>query len=253
MSGRIAIQWRFTNELTETDIQQFIIVYTNVYGEDVNLEKKFEKKYLANIYGASLILFGFINDECVAIQSFLRNDLDGKKAYQSGDSATMKIARGKGIFSLLVKKGVELLSQDSVIYGFPNENSLPIFRKMGWTIGIRKKTGLFLKKQNGKALEEIDSDYAEWLSQGSKNLFYYPADEGVYLLKRKKFNVYQILGRLKISTLSADKMGLMRARIPILFCHKDNGKLGKGIVPIAWREKDLQLVRLYKLDVLITE
>ena len=251
MAENLIVTARFTNELRPADIENYFSVYTNVYGTNDFLKQNFRKKYIENIYGPSLILFGFMNNKCVAIQAFLRNDLDGKLAYQSGDSATMDICRGKGVFTTLVKKGLELLPTDAIIYGFPNENSLPIFQKMGWTIGQNRKSGFLFGRNGLDSVEVMDVDYLKWLAKGTENLWYCQRGNHLLILKQKKRNVYQTLGKISKCEIASIKDMAKKAVLPILFVHKDTGKFGKGVTPIALEAKNLDLIKLYKLDVLI--
>lgn len=57
-------------------------------------------------------------------------------AAQSGDTMTHPEHRGKGLFPILAKKTFELAKEEGInfIFGFPNENSYPVFiKKLGWT------------------------------------------------------------------------------------------------------------------------
>lgn len=153
---------KYTNELTEEDKKNYYSIFCDVFNSKEDIENNFMKKYEKNIYGESLIVFCYIEDQCVAIQGFLRNDLKGQMAFQSGDSATLQEYRGKGIFSSLVKAGIETLPKDAVVYGFPNENSLPVFKKLGWSIGTVRKTGLFHGSME-EMIEDIEDDYLSWI------------------------------------------------------------------------------------------
>lgn len=57
-------------------------------------------------------------------------------AAQSGDTMTHPDHRGKGLFPILAQKTFDLAKKEGVnfIFGFPNENSYPVFiKKLGWT------------------------------------------------------------------------------------------------------------------------
>lgn len=72
-------------------------------------------------YGAFPIKVIFNNKELVAAQS--------------GDTMTLVDHRGKGLFTKLAKHTFKYAAEVGVafIFGFPNNNSLPGFKKMGWT------------------------------------------------------------------------------------------------------------------------
>lgn len=251
----IQIVTKYTGELTKKNRQDYFYIFQNVFGQDKKIERKFEKKYDENIYGESLIVFCYIEDKCIAIQSFLRNDLDGHIAFESGDSATLSEYRGKGIFSSLVKKGIEALPEEAIIYGFPNENSLPAFRKMGWHIGEVKKTRLMCAGAKN-SIENIENEYLIWMISGEKaSSYYYTRRWGKYLiLKKKKMNFYQIIGAtdMELSSLEVSaEISIKKATIPLMFIHSETGWLGKGMRPITYRD-DLYKVKLHKLDVYLT-
>jgi hypothetical protein len=55
------------------------------------------------------------------------------KGWQSCDTATVPEARRQGLFGSCLRALVAALGDDEVFFGFPNQNSMRGFRKLGWT------------------------------------------------------------------------------------------------------------------------
>ncbi|MCM1106451.1 MAG: GNAT family N-acetyltransferase [Blautia sp.] len=236
---------KYTGELTEKDIQDYYTVAGAVFGGK-KLERNFKKKYMDNIYGESIIIFCYCDGRCVAVQCFWRNDLPEGKAFQSGDSATLKEYRGRGIFSAMVKLGVDTIGDEYIVYGYPNENSIPAFARLGWAFGKRMKSGLLFPGYYDK-VEKIEPNYLEWLIDD--NIYFYKKiKKGYLILDRKKFMVYQTLGYAEELSKEETK-GLSKARFPICFIHRENGYLGVGQVAISTKKENLYKTQLHKLDV----
>lgn len=89
--------------------------------------------------GNTLILGGYIGDELVCMNVFMRMNFRHKNkiihGYQSGFSATSNQYRGRGLWPQLMKFSEAYLSENkaSFIYGFPNPVSHPVFmKKLGY-------------------------------------------------------------------------------------------------------------------------
>ena len=85
--------------------------------------------------GNTRILGGFISDQLVCINAFMRMKFTCKQAqvigYQSGFSATSANNRGKGLWPRLMNFGEELIAAQggNFIFGYPNPVSHPLFVK----------------------------------------------------------------------------------------------------------------------------
>jgi hypothetical protein len=85
--------------------------------------------------GHTFILGGFIADELVCINAFMRMKFMYEKThvtgYQSGFSATSSNHRGKGLWPMLMKFSEDFLTAQgaSFIFGYPNPVSYPLFVK----------------------------------------------------------------------------------------------------------------------------
>ena len=93
---------KWSDDLTEQFIKDFIFVQNQVLFLGAFTEAFFKKKYIDNLYGRSLIIVVYDNDQPIAAQVYWRNDLDGKLAYQSADSSVIKSYRKKGLFTKII-------------------------------------------------------------------------------------------------------------------------------------------------------
>ncbi len=236
----------FARELSKEDYANYKTVFESVYG--YYHEAFYIKKYKDNIYGDSLFLFAYDEDECVGIQVFWRNDLDGHLAYQSGDSAILKDHQGQGIFSLLVKEGVSILGNKPIIYGFPNNNSIHAFRKMGWHEIYHRKSKLFFKKDLS-SIESIPDDYARWLLRKPSNHFIYSINGTGLIIICIGHHCYRILGKCNM-TIFHELENVPSVKLPILFYHSNEGKYGIGNTLIVYKEYEKSnTIPEFKLDV----
>jgi hypothetical protein len=64
----------------------------------------------------------------------VRRDGERIRGWQSCDTATALDARGKGYFSSCLDALVSALGPDEVFFGFPNQNSMRGFEKLGWRV-----------------------------------------------------------------------------------------------------------------------
>lgn len=193
----------FANRFTEKMIQDFISVRNKVFGANRNLES-FNYQYINNIYGDSIIIILYKSGKPIGTQAFWRNDLSGKIAFQSGESATLETERGKGYFTIMVTAGVKFILKhynNAIIYGFPNISySLPIFIRMGWTIEKSYYYKLFFEMDDvvGKSLPVIDDTYAMyWLkTRRPEHIKKVKIDDVYYLTSRVRNHVYSLMGRI---------------------------------------------------------
>lgn len=249
MESKIQYIVKKTSELTLNDENNFYRIFNEVYNQGEKIKKIFDKKYYSNIYGDSILVFAVLDEECIGIQAFLRNDLFDREAYQSGDSITVEKCRGMGVFTGMVENGIKKIPKDAIIYGFPNNNSLPVFKKMGWNIGNRKKYNLYFSKDK-KKISEIEPEYIEWLLKDFCNLRYKKCGNTYFILKRRKLNLYQIIGKTSKNNL---KGRIKRTFLPILIFYEEKGIVGNGMVPIWYGNKFGVEIPDYKIDTILAE
>ena len=154
---------RWSNSVDERFSQDFRHVCSAVFKNDFSQEL-FDRKFMQNIYGPSVLVVVYIDHIPSAARALWRNDIDGKEAYQPGDTCVMENCRGKGVFSIMTKKSIAFLPESAIIYNFPNPNSFPGYIKMGWKLlhdyNMRLLTSYkeYIKEHPVK----MDDDYANW-------------------------------------------------------------------------------------------
>lgn len=240
----------WTNNISKEDMMDYIDIQVNVFKSGHNL-KKFQKKFQDNIYGDSLIILAYSENKCVGARAFWRNDIEGMKSYQPCDTAVLEDYRGYGIFTKMNEKGLNNIEEDTLIYNFPNDNSLPGNLKMGWEVHTRKRYKIFNPIRDTKEIIKIDEKYLEWLlnDTNSKNidlLKYVRLNKKYYLLKKRAKNIYLIIGEIhKESALFVSK-----AKFPILLHYSSKGYIGRGIVTVIRNSNKEINIPLYKIDTL---
>lgn len=163
---------RWSNAVDEKFSQDFRHVCSTVFSNDFSQEL-FDRKFIQNIYGSSVLVVVYIDDVPSAARALWRNDIDGKEAYQPGDTCVMENCRGKGVFSIMTKKSIAFLPDSAIIYNFPNPNSYPGYIKMGWKLLHDYNVCLLTSYDEYKKDHPVmmDANYANWWVKG-RNLTY---------------------------------------------------------------------------------
>lgn len=193
--SKIVYDCRWSHEITPEFMADFLFVLNKIWTTETT-ENQFEIRYKKNIYGKSLLMIAYVDGKPAATQAFWRNDINDRKAYQSGDSAVLEQYRGKGIFKEMVKRGTELLGDDILIYGFPNNNSTPTFIKLGYDMLCSHVIRLFYNAKRFSRLcpQEIDFNYAQWYLSKSRRIFYVKRHSCYFLVvPTSRRYVYQII------------------------------------------------------------
>ena len=175
---------RWSNAVDEKFSQDFRHVCSTVFSNDFSQEL-FDRKFIQNIYGSSVLVVVYIDDVPSAARALWRNDIDGKEAYQPGDTCVMENCRGKGVFSIMTKKSIAFLPDSAIIYNFPNPNSYPGYIKMGWK--LLHDYNVCLLTNYGEYKKEhpvmMDAEYAYWWVKG-RNLTYTKRFGHYFLLQK---------------------------------------------------------------------
>lgn len=191
--SEIIYDCRWSDEVDEKFIQDFITTENTVFGENYTRDL-FQKKYIDNIYGKSVVEVVYIDSKPVAARGLWRNDICDKPSYQPGDTCVTEICRGKGIFTEMTKKSLEKLQSHDIIYNFPNQNSYPGYMKMGWNLigeyGMALFTGAksYLKEHPVK----MDSEYATWWLDQTQGLYSFKSGNEYFLVKPMRKFCYKI-------------------------------------------------------------
>lgn len=244
----IRIECFWSSNISDNKINDFILIQNLVFSSSFN-EHKFNKKYKKNIYGPSIIVLAYIDDRCVGARAFWRNDIEGMKAYQPCDTAVLREYRGSGIFTKMNEKGLVLIGNDTIIYNFPNDNSLSGYLKMGWNIHSRRRYKLFNKFRDFNEIDEIDIEYLDWILRDKEldfndSLYYTKIKEKYYLLRKRKFNLYVIIAEIDKRYITYFK----KAMFPICLYYSLKGYLGRGLVTVTRNTKNDLNIPIYKMD-----
>ena len=155
--------------MTKTFIDDFLYVVNSVWGREEDY-KLFEKRYIENPYGRSLLTVVYKEGKPVATDAMWRNDILDVQAYQTIDTCTVESCRGKGLFRSITQKELDILG-DVLVYGFPNLHSKPGYIKFGWKVLHNRRMRIML---SGDGFEEtcpcvIDESYAQWYLSSMRN------------------------------------------------------------------------------------
>jgi GNAT superfamily N-acetyltransferase len=99
----------------------------------------FQWKHLDNPFGKSFLLVAELDSRVVGLRAFLRwRFVAGERtvrAVRAVDTVTHPDHQGKGIFSKLTLRALEMLRADTdLVFNTPNASSLPGYLKMGWKV-----------------------------------------------------------------------------------------------------------------------
>jgi GNAT superfamily N-acetyltransferase len=130
------------HRISKERLADLILLFESAFNQKTSLSY-LEKKFETGRFGASFI--GYIaytqSGEPAAFYGVfpIRFKLNGRiiLAAQSGDTMTHKNHQRKGLFVKLAEMTYDLARSEGIelIFGFPNENSLPGFiKKLNWTI-----------------------------------------------------------------------------------------------------------------------
>ena len=133
-----------------------------------------------NIHGPSLITVAYVDGQPAGVDVMWRNDLNGVEAYQTVNTCVLEPYRGMGLFKKMTHYELELLGNDTLVYGFPNANSYPGYVKMGWHVGLLH-AALFSRNK----CTDVDGAYATWWLQAQKGITYIRRQGDCYLIRKK--------------------------------------------------------------------
>lgn len=188
---------RWSNQLDEEFVKDFCLVCSTVF-QNVYSVEYFNRKFIKNIYGPSVLTVVYVDDEPSAARALWRNDVNGKESYQPGDTCVMDNCRGKGIFSEMTNKSMALLPNDTIVYNFPNHSSYPGYIKMGWKLLYNYNLCLLTCYKTYAAEHPLimDVEYAKWWVLG-RNLTYTKRGTHWFLLQKDcRYFCYRILAEV---------------------------------------------------------
>ncbi|OHX67014.1 GNAT family N-acetyltransferase [Flammeovirga pacifica] len=128
-----------SNDLNVEDIKEIIELLNCVFTDPLMpfTYKWFKWKFIQNPFGPSFCFIAKNNGSIIGVRFLWAWQFHAENRancyYQAVDSAVSKKFRGQGIFKKLNQMIIDFANEKKYfIYNFPNENSYPIYKKMGW-------------------------------------------------------------------------------------------------------------------------
>lgn len=240
---------RWSDAVDDKFVSDFVATENAVFGGNYT-KALFEKKYINNIFGKSVVEVVYLDDKPVAARGLWRNDIDGKEAYQPGDTCVTEVCRGKGIFTEMTKRSIAMLPSDAIIYNFPNQNSYPGYMKMGWKLIGEYGIALFSAKSYLKEHPVImDKQYADWWLPQDGGLQYIKNGDNYFLVRSMgKPLCYRVVAAVEKTTAQRFK----KVSIGIYFYRSRkktfyNSKLGMPLHVVS-KNENIDQIPLWKID-----
>ena len=231
------------------------------YSSVAEKEKWFKWMYEDNIYGDSIHVIAYNNNKVVGWRAFWRNDiLPGIVSYQPSNTEVLPEMRKKGIFYKMTELALNEIG-DSLIYNFPNNNSLHGYLKLGWK-PIKQNIGsLYLGTISNISNSLISKDvipqeYCKWRFS-ERDCFCYTKYKGQYFLVKKEnsrlgIKFPKVIG--KIDRQSSRFFQEIKLKIAFSF------ESGKGLLKVRdgkfmlvvkeVQEKYFKNINYFKIDIL---
>lgn len=238
---------RWSDSLDEKFITDYLQLQNEVF--HCGSRDRFDVQFINNIYGNSILVVVYLDDEPVAARALWRNDINGQESYQPGSTCVKAVCRGKGIFTEMTKKAVSELPAGVIIYNYPNYNSFPGYMKMGWHVAGKYKSRLYTsyKAFRKEHPASIDNEYVKWWLKGTE--LRYKKIRGRYFLVQKDRRVfcYHILGE----TDEQSALLFPKLKLGLIFYKSQketwyNKSLGASCV--VTRNSDIDLIPTWKID-----
>lgn len=170
MEKQYTIKAIYSNEADEKFINDFCFACNTAFGDGAMPKETFEKKFLANIYGPSIVCVCYDEEGNTAgARALWRNDIEGKVAYQPCDTCVLKEHRRQGLFEKMTFEALAMTEEGAIIYNYPNENSRRLYLKLGWELYGELKPRFYKKKAYALEHPEMMSDeYYNWWILGAR-------------------------------------------------------------------------------------
>ncbi|MCR4614118.1 MAG: GNAT family N-acetyltransferase [Bacteroidaceae bacterium] len=241
---------RWSGDCDEKFIDDYNFVQDQVF-RGPHTRERFQRQYLDNPYGPSVLVVVYLEGKPVAARGLWRNDIDGKPAYQPGQTCVMKECRGHGVFTEMTKRAVELLPKDVILYNFPNPNSFPGYIKMGW-VNIKQYYLRFFRSSKQYDTEHpdmMDETYFNWWVKGRPDIKYMKRNGNYYLVRKypRPF-CYKVVAKVtKEIAITCNKAPLL---VIYFFPSIHKTFYNKNTQPLrpVVRNKELNYVPLWKID-----
>ncbi len=134
MGSQLEIRFIWSDVISPSEIEDFQYVTNTVFGPYCTMEY-FRRKYIDNIYGPSLLYIAYLDDKPVGADALWRNDINGEKAYYSADTCIISSNNSMAVFGAITRAKNEFATKNgAMLFAFPNHNSFPGFKGMGWDV-----------------------------------------------------------------------------------------------------------------------
>lgn len=166
----------FSHQIDENFKRDFCLVCNAAFGKGAMTEELFERKFLQNIYGSSVLCVCYDEEGTPAgARALWRNDVDGHIAYQPCDTCVLKEHRRHGLFEQMTAAAVALAGENVLIYNYPNDNSRHLYLKLGWSIFAEFKPRIWNGYANYQKEhpEAMSADYYNWWIQNREGECFY--------------------------------------------------------------------------------
>jgi hypothetical protein len=175
----IKFDCRWTSEVDDQFVKDWTYVVRSVFG---GFSDGFiKRKYFENIYGPSVMVVAYMDNQPVGADALWRNDVNCQEAYQSDDTAVIENARKKGVMTGFTKVELSKIPSGSYIYGSPNGQSYWGYKKMGWNeIAMYSAIYSGPKRYAEEYPQKMSKEYAQWWIVGTDK--YYIKRFGHYYL-----------------------------------------------------------------------
>lgn len=187
---------RWSDNLDTKYVNDYLFVQKKVF--DAGSLKEFNHQFIENIYGLSIIIVVYVSGIPIAARAVWRNDIEGEEAYQLGAVCVLPEYRGRGLFSEMTKRAIRMLPSGTIVYSFPNSNSFPGHKKMGWDIIREYRQRLFVSyRQYAKEHpQKMDQQYAFWWVKERKLLSMKRFGHFFLVQKDKRSFCYRIIAEI---------------------------------------------------------
>lgn len=176
-----------SSQMSKEEIDDFVFVQQEVFPKYPMQFEDFKLKFLDNIYGDSIIVIAYDGATPAGARAFWRNDIDGNIAYQPSDTAVRSNYRKQGLFVKMTLPIIDCIGEHSIVYNFPNENSYPQYKKLGWEDYKIQYTRIFsIFTYTKEEPSFIPTDYFNWWvkHQLNENYGYVKILDKYYLVRQ---------------------------------------------------------------------
>jgi hypothetical protein len=190
-------------EIDYESIENLTNLFNNVFSENFNTND-WLKKHRYSPQGKTIFIGAYDGEKLIGMNGFMPaiyiKDSLKFKAAQSCESAVHHDYRGQGIFVKLISEGHKVLKKNNYdfVFGYPNNNSLPGFEKVGWKkVGklyhqsIPLNTHNYFFKRNCRTIALVGSVFDFQVQFWLKLMYFYYKYKEVQLIKNSKlgFNI----------------------------------------------------------------